>query len=130
MARPSVPSLATATRLFCLVLRFINSFTIADGACEARSRSDEEAMLIHRRRIATTRAPATPIGPKGCGGVGPSRCSPLLGDERASPASRLRRSGPTALATMVQLFMRHDTSVPRTQHLEWSSILSLRGGTR
>jgi hypothetical protein len=29
----------------------------------------------------------------------PSRCSPLLGDERASPASRLRRSGPTALAT-------------------------------
>src|SRR2546426_2230364 len=25
-----------------LVLRFINSFTIADGACEARSRSDEE----------------------------------------------------------------------------------------
>ena len=45
-----------------LVLRFINSFTIADGACEARSRSDEEAMLIHRRRIATTRSPATPIG--------------------------------------------------------------------
>ena len=24
------------------MLRFINSFTIADGACEARSRSDEE----------------------------------------------------------------------------------------
>src|SRR5207237_9853016 len=88
-----------------LVLRFINSYTIADGACEARSRSDEEAMLIHRRRIATTRSPATPVGPKGCGGVGPSRCSPLLVDERASPASCLRRSVATAHATMVQPLM-------------------------
>src|SRR5437879_13537870 len=54
---------------------------IADGACEARSRSDEEAMLIHRRRIATTRSPATPIGPPGCG------------------------------ATMVKLFMKRNTRV-------------------
>ena len=67
-------------------------------------------MLIHRRRIATTRSPATPIGPEGCGGVGPSPCSPLLGDEKASPASRLRGSGPTALATIVQLFRGHYTS--------------------
>jgi hypothetical protein len=48
-----------------------------------------------RRRI----LPPTPMLPAGCGGLGPSRCSPLLGDERALPASRLRRSGPTALAT-------------------------------
>src|SRR5439155_6103085 len=48
-----------------------------------------------RRRM----LPATAMRPSGCGGMGPSRCSPLLGDERASPASRLRRSGPMALAT-------------------------------
>ena len=52
-------------------------------------------MLFHRRGM----LPATAMRPSGCGGMGPSRCSPLLGDERASPASRLRRSGPMALAT-------------------------------
>jgi len=42
------------------VSRVRNSVAIADGACEARSRRDAEAMLIHRRRIATTNSPATP----------------------------------------------------------------------
>src|SRR5438094_10492209 len=64
--------------LTMLVSRLLNSCTIADGACEARSRSDAEAMLFHRRRIATTRSPATPIGPTGCGGTAPSSLS-LLG---------------------------------------------------
>src|SRR5436853_3516218 len=66
----------------------------------ARSRCcfiDDEA----RRRM----LPATPMRPSGCGGVGPSRCSPLLGDERASPPSRLRRPGPTALATRPLLLL-------------------------
>jgi len=69
-----LPTLSSLLLVWCL----INSWTIADGACEARSRSDEEAMLIHRRRIVTTRSPATPIGPSGCGGTAASSSS-LLG---------------------------------------------------
>ena len=68
-------------------------------------------MLIHRRRLATTRSPATPTGPKGCGGVGPSLCSMLLGDEGASPSSHLRRSGPTALATLVPISLLQTTNL-------------------
>ncbi len=34
--------------ILCLVLPFINTVTFADGACEARSRSKEEAMQGHR----------------------------------------------------------------------------------
>ncbi|MBD3853269.1 MAG: hypothetical protein IFJ96_00695 [Acidobacteria bacterium] len=37
-------------------------------------------MLEHRRRRATKRSAATPIGPKGCGGMAPSLSLPLLGD--------------------------------------------------
>jgi hypothetical protein len=66
-------------------------------------------MLIHRRRLATTRSLATPVGPKGCGGGDPSLCSLLLGDETASPSSHLRRSGSPALATLVPLSLLQAT---------------------
>ena len=46
-----------------------NTITFADGACEGRSRSEEEVMQGHRRRRATQRSPATPINPKGDGGT-------------------------------------------------------------
>ena len=47
------------------VSRSINTMTFADGACEGRSRSEEEAMQGHRRRRETQRAPAISISPKG-----------------------------------------------------------------
>ena len=56
-------------------------------------------MLFHRRRGATTHAARNRHGPFGLRRHGPISVLPLLGDERASPASRLRRSGPMALAT-------------------------------
>src|SRR5256885_12061470 len=72
-----------------------------------------------RRRM----LPATPMRPSGCGGVGPSRCSPLLGDERASPASRLRRSGPTALATRPFLLLPPAPRPPGRSLLAFTLLL-------
>ncbi len=71
-----------------LVLPFINTVTFADGACEARSRSEEEAMQGHRRRRETKRSPATPIRPKGWGRDGPISLLLLLADVPASPRRR------------------------------------------
>ncbi|MEE8385044.1 MAG: hypothetical protein V3S01_03930, partial [Dehalococcoidia bacterium] len=51
------------------------------------------------RRGATQKSAATPIGPQGCGGMGPSSSFPLLDDTLASPASRRLEYGPMALAT-------------------------------
>jgi len=68
--------------------------TFADGACEVRSRSEEEAMQGHRRRGATQRSPATPISPKGGGGTASISLSLLLRDahrHRVVVASRTRR---------------------------------------
>ncbi len=79
-----------------LVLPFINTVTFADGACEARSRREEESMQGHRRRRKTKRSPATPIRPKGWGGTGPSFCcfsSPMsLHRLVVAPRLRLRRA--------------------------------------
>ena len=79
-----------------LVLPFINTVTFADGACEARSRREEESMQGHRRRRETKRSPATPIRPKGWGGTGPSSCcfsSPMsLHRLVVAPRSGLRRA--------------------------------------
>jgi hypothetical protein len=52
-----------------LVSRPMNTMMFADGACEGRSRSEEEVMQGYRRRRATQRSPATPISPKGGGGT-------------------------------------------------------------
>jgi len=60
----------------------------ADGAREARSRREEESMPEHRRRRATKRSAAIPIGPKGFGGMAPSSSLPLVGDGATSPSSR------------------------------------------
>src|SRR5881409_968916 len=46
-------------------------------------------MLFHRPRIATTRSPATPIGPSGCGGTAPSSLSLLGHNESIAPSSLL-----------------------------------------
>ena len=56
-------------------------------------------MPEHRRRRATKRSAAIPIGPKGCGGMAPFSSLPLLGDGVTSPSSRRLESGAMALAT-------------------------------
>jgi hypothetical protein len=71
----------------------------ADGAREPRSRREEESMPEHRRRRPTKRSAATPIGPKGCGGMAPSSSLTLLGDGETSPSSRRLESGAMAPAT-------------------------------
>jgi hypothetical protein len=57
------------------------------------------SMPEHRRRRATQRSATTPIGPKGCGGMGPFSSLPLLGDGGTSPSSRRLESRPMAHAT-------------------------------
>ena len=56
-------------------------------------------MPEHRRRRATKRSAAIPIGPKGCGAMAPSSSLPLLGDGETSPSSRRLESRTMALAT-------------------------------
>ena len=71
-----------------------NTMTFADGACEGRSRSEEEAMQGHRRRRETQRSSATSISPKGGGGTVSISLSLLLRDahrHRVVVASRTRR---------------------------------------
>jgi hypothetical protein len=56
-------------------------------------------MPEHRRRRATKRSAAIPIGPKGCGAMAPSSLLQLLGDGETSPSSRRLESGAMELAT-------------------------------
>jgi hypothetical protein len=58
-----------------------------------------KSMPEHLRRRATTRSATTPIGPKGCGGMGPASSLLLLGDGGTSLSSRRLESGPMARAT-------------------------------
>ena len=81
----------------------------ADGACEARSRSQEKAMQGHRRRRATQRSPATPISPKGGGGTASISLSLLLHDVTDIASSSLRELHAIALATNVMVFLGRDT---------------------
>ncbi len=83
----------------------------ADGACEVRSRSEEEAMSGHHRRGATPRSPTTPISGKGGGGTAPISLSLLLDDAQDIASSSLRELDAVALATSVMLFLGPDTSV-------------------
>jgi len=81
----------------------------ADGACEGRSRSEEEEMQGHRRRRATQRSPATPISPRGGGGTAPISLSLLLRDAHDIASSLLRELNAVALATNIMIFLRRDT---------------------
>jgi len=80
----------------------------ADGACEGRSRSEEEAMQGHQRRRATQRSSATSISPKGGGGTAAISLSLLLHDV-SDIASSLRELDAVALATNVTVFMERGT---------------------
>ena len=85
------------------VPRFIDMVTFADGFCETRSRSEEEAMQGHRRRRGTQRSPAIPISPKGGGGTALISLSLLLRDthwHRVVVASRTRRRRATTNVTI------------------------------
>ena len=64
----------TETPKFFLSTPFHKYGNVYDGACEERSRREEEAMQGHRRRRETKRSLATPIRPKGGGGTVPSPC--------------------------------------------------------
>ena len=54
-----------------LVLRLINSFTIADGACEARSRSDEESDALSSPTNRDDEVARNPHRPEGLRRNGP-----------------------------------------------------------
>jgi len=83
--------------------------TFADGACEGRSRSEEEVMQGHRRRRATQRSPTTPISPKGGDGTASISLSLLLRDAHDIASSSLRELDAVALATNITVFMELDT---------------------
>jgi hypothetical protein len=69
----------------------------ADGACEGRSRSEEEVMQGHRRRRATQISPASSISPKGGGGTASISLSLLLHDVTDIASSSLRELDAVAL---------------------------------
>jgi len=93
----------------------MNTMTFADGACEGRSRSEEQVMQGHRRRRATQRLPATPISPKGGGATASISLSLLLHDVTDSASSSLRELDAVALATNAMVFMRRDTPLVSTK---------------
>ncbi len=88
--------------------------TFADGSCEVRSRSEEEAMQGHRRRRATRRSSATPISPKGGGGTASISLSLLLHDARTSRRRRFANSTPSRLPQMS--WYSWDETLPRIMH--------------
>jgi len=98
----------------------------ADGACEGKSRSEEEAMQGHRRRRATQRSPATSISPKGGGGTAAISLSLLLHDVTDIASSSLRELDAVALATNVTVFMERGTkrifSAPLYEATIWSLV--------
>ena len=89
--------------------RSINTMMFADGACEGRSRSEEEVMQGHRRRRATQRSPATSISPKGGGGTASISLSLLLRDAHDIASSLLRELDAVALATNSTIAMKRGT---------------------
>jgi len=97
---------------FAQVPRFINTMTFADGACEARSRSEEEAMQGHRRRQGTQRSPASPSARRVATGRHRFLCrsSSVMYTDIAS--SSLRKLDAVALTTNVTVFMKRGTNSP------------------
>ena len=87
----------------CLVSEITMMF--ADGACEVRSRSEEEAMQGHRRRQATKRCNATHFRPKGYCGTGSSAVLALLDNVQTLPALRRLVSDPAAPVTRSHLLL-------------------------
>jgi len=88
--------------------------TFADGACEGRSRSEEEVMHGHRRRRATQRLPATPISPKGGGGTASISLSLLLHDAQTSRRRRFANSTPSRSPQMLWYYW--DETLTRNMH--------------
>ena len=75
--------------------------TSADGSSRRGRGASRKSMLIHRRRLATTRSPRTPIGPKGCGEMASSSASSasrneshFLGADSLNPIPFGRNAGP------------------------------------
>ncbi len=101
--------------------------TFADGSCEVRSRSEEEAMQGHRRRRATQRSPATPISPKGGGGTASISLSLLLHDARTSRRRRFANSTPSRLPQMS--WYSWDETLPRIMH-KFSTAATKSSGVR
>ena len=83
------------------VPRFINMMTFAEGACEARSRSEEEAMQGHRRRQGTQRSPATPSARRVAAGRHRFLCPSSSAMRTDISSSSLRELDAVALATNV-----------------------------
>src|SRR5437016_12184395 len=106
--------LAMFSAFLWLVLRLINSFTIVASAMAPDSRSDEGAMLIHCDRGATTKTGPFRRNPSGRWGLRAISSSRFVGDERASPSSSLLDLASQAPSAMVKLFMRRNTSGPRS----------------
>src|SRR5437867_2817203 len=77
-----IPKLRTWRRIAAiLAARDESTRGRAHGACEARSRREEEGdVRAHRRRRATKISPATPMRPEGSGGAGASASLPALDD--------------------------------------------------
>src|SRR5439155_13541354 len=92
-----------------LVLRFINSFTIADGACEARSRSDEEGDALSSPTNRDDEIARNHHRPEGLRRNGPVFFAASLSQGRSIAPSSLLESGAIAVATIVELFMRRNT---------------------
>ena len=87
----------------------INEMTFADRAWEARSRIKEEAMQGHRRGRGAHRSPATPISPKGGGGMESISLSFLLRDAHDIASSSLRELDAVVLATDIIVCIEGDT---------------------
>ena len=89
--------------------RFIKTMTFAEGACEVRSRSKEEAMQGHRRRRGTQRSPTTPSARRVSAGRHRFLCRSSSAMRTDIASSSLRELDAVALATNVTVFMKRDT---------------------
>ncbi len=83
--------------------------TFAEGACETRSRSEEEAMQGHRRRQGTQRSPATPSAQGVAAGRHRFLCRSSSAMRIDISSSSLRKLDAVALATNVTVFMKRGT---------------------
>ena len=105
----------TDCRSFSLVPHFINTITFADGACEARSRQEEEddawpssTTINGVDSTKLERSSTTPICPPGGDGTGRWLCR-SSSTIPSIASSSLRALDTVALATNVTVFMKCGT---------------------